>query len=337
MSDAAAAVMSRPASIYGTIGLREDPFPPDPLAGAYVALPDHERVFDALGSWLATPDPGQSSLAVISGDSGTGKTRLFDRLAATLVDNDDRLLGIVPDDGSRRSDAQLLRSAISALGGAPTGRTGLELTTELRQILAGERRSGLPPVVLVDNAALTGSQLEILRNVLAPIAQDDAPSRVQIVLFGTPELPDRIARRRSLAGFVRHADRLEPLDLATTETLLQSRLDAVRIEPAIDAAALLSGAAIEIIWQTAGGNPGTALTLAHAAIREMIATGSERIGAGMAQTVVTAFANQVASAAQAVSPAVTLREDVVQTRLTLPGFEESPRPTAQARRRGRQQ
>ena len=331
-----APVLNRPSTIYRSIGLSDDPFPLDPLAGAWVPLPDHVRMAATISAWLAAADDAQSGIAVISGDAGSGKTRLLDRLAGTLVDSDDRLLGVVPDDGSRRSDAQLLRAAISALGGTSVGRTGLELTTELRAILTEHRGDALPPVVLIDNAALTGSQLEILRNVLAPIQQDGMPMRVQIVLFGPPELPDRIARRRSLAGFLRDSARFEPLDLGAMGTLLQSRIDAVR-DGSVIGSPVLSGTAIEIIWQTASGNPGTAIAIAHAAIREVIATRSQVVSASLVQAVVTNFASQVARAARADSPIAPFREDVVQTRLSLPGVDEGPEQSPATRRRRRQQ
>jgi hypothetical protein len=66
--------------------------------------------------------------------------------------------------------------------------------------------------LLIDNATLTGSQLEILHNVLAARTGEPAPA-VQIVLVGPPELPERIGRRRALAGFVRMVTPFPPLDV----------------------------------------------------------------------------------------------------------------------------
>jgi hypothetical protein len=68
----------------------------------------------------------------------------------------------------------------------------------------------------------------------------------------------------------------------------------------------------------------------------MIATRSQVVSAGLVQAVVTSFASQVARAARMDSPTAPFREDVVQTRLSLPGVDEDPDHSA-ARRRRRQQ
>ena len=324
-----AATSGRATTIYRTLGLSSDPFTHESQSGAWVPLASHQRALDTLGEWLADSDDAQSGLAAVSGAHGAGKTHLLHALVTSLAGNADRLVGVVPDDGSRRSDAQLLRATISALGGSPAGRTGLELTTAARGILAAHRGDARPPVLMIDNAALTGSQLEIVRALLAPQEADDPPTRVQIVLFGPPELPDRVNRRRSLAGFVRRGVVIGPLEASAIDRLLQARIDEVR-EPG-SPTTLLTGEASAVIWRSSGGYPGLAIALAHGALREAIASGAGQIDAVLAERVAEAWAKQAL-------PASRTRagdgETAIQTRLSLPGFEEVAEP---ARRRRRQQ
>lgn len=321
---------SRPApGVYAAIGLRGDPFPPDGDNGAYVPLRDQETILAAVRDWLGQAGDA-SGLAVVAGPTGSGKTRLLDRLVQAIAD-DDRLIGVVPA-GTPRTDADLPRLAIRALGGRPEGRTGLDLTTELRSLLDAQRADLLAPVLLIDDAGLTGSQLEILRGVLAGPGPGE-PTRTQIVLFGPPALPDRIARRRSLAGQARRIETIPPLTERDARTLLAGRVAAMhdpdRVAPATP---FFSPGAVAILLEAAAANPGRLLELAHAATREAIATGRPHVDEETAQTVVMPNADG-RSLAQGIASA----DPVIQTRLLLPEVVHAAEVTrSDARRRGRQ-
>lgn len=319
------AVTHRIQTLYGAVGLLDEPFPRDPQSGAYVPLPHQMAVLAGVRDWLGSTGTGSPGLAVVAGPNGSGKTRLLEQLVRAIA-ADDRLIGVVPGDGARRTDAHLLRSAIVSLGGAPGGRTGLELTNEVREILAAHREDSLPPVLLIDNAALTGSQLEILRGVLTVPGADPVPTRVQIVLFGPPALPDRIARRRALAKLTTHIATIAPLDAGAARTLLEGRVDAVR-DPAVRKATdepFVSDGALTVLLEVSGGIPGALLTLAHAALREAIATGRRQVETMTAEAV-TRLEREGAS-----------QEPVIQTRLSLPGVDDADTPGPASRRRGQQ-
>ncbi len=301
------------SGVYAPLGLRDDPFPRDPLGGAWVDLPSQAASLAPVRSFLEGDVPG---IAIAGGSAGSGKTRLLHQIAAR---QHDRLTGIVADDGQRRSDAQLLRATIVALGGRPVGRAGLELASEARALLAARREDARMPVLFVDNAALTGSQLEIVRSLLG---QADGETRVQIVLFGPPELEDRIARRRSLTRFLRETVSLAPLGFDETRLLLDVRTAAVRTSCHGE---IFTPAAIDTLWQETGGNPGAITNLAHRCLRDAIATGATQVEAGLVSRVAE---SPEEDPARAVAP-----EGPIQTRLTLPGLDE--RATT-SRRRGRQ-
>jgi len=266
------------------------------LAGPWVPLAGHEDLLATLEGWLAGTDRG---LAVVGGATGSGKSRHVRRLAERVA-TPGRLVGVVPDEGGRRTDAHLLRAAIAALGGSPAGRTGLELTTELRALLAGHAGDPLPPVLLVDHADFGGPQLEIVRNVLA--ARNGEPATpLQLVLYGPPELADRIARRRALAGFVRLVAGFPPLDAYATHNLL----NALETGPAFTAEAV---AAIAL---ASDGVAGRAIGLGEAAAREAMATGRPVVDGELAR--------RVAATLDSAEPVDGT--GVVQTRLALPGLE----------------
>lgn len=322
----------RAPTLHGAIGLLGDPFPLAPATGAYVPVARQTAVLAGLRAWLSSPGDESLGLAVIAGPAGSGKTRLLEQLVLGIA-GDDRLIGVMPAEGTRRTDAHLLRSAIVALGGTPAGRTGLELTTELRAILNAHREDPLPPVLLLDAAELTGPQLEILRGVLTNPAPVPEPTRVQIVLFGPPALPDRIARRQSLAELTRSVAAIPPLELSEAGTLLNGRIEAVR-DPDAPRSILIdpfvSERALDILLEVSEGNPGALLALAHAAVREVIATGRRQVDAVTALTVAS-------EAPGATSPARAgaTGDPAIQTRLALPGVDEAD-ASAPARRRQQQ-
>ena len=317
-----------PSPLLQQLGLDEDPFSSDPLAGTWVALEPHEAVLAAALRWLDA-DPGiASGLGVVGAGPGLGKTRLLGQLVAQLANQVDRLIGVFPNDGTRRSDAQLVRSALLAFGGEPSSRTGLELTTELRALLADHVADRRDPVLLVDYAALTGSQLEILRTILARRASGEQP-HVQIVLLGPPELVERIARRRALAGFVHLTERLEPLDRSDVRALVRGRLQGAQSPDSGDGAgSLISDGAIARIWTHSGGVPGAAIALARQSLVDLVARQLPTVEPWL----VDAAAAEQPGAGARQAPA-SGDDAVLQTRLTLPGLDGA----AGERRRGQQQ
>lgn len=317
----------REPTIYQAVGLLDDPFSRDLLAGPAVALASQQALLTEVRTWLKSTDADAAGLTVIAGAPGSGRSWLLSQVVAAL-DEDDRLIGIIPDEGARRSDAQLLKSAIAALGGTPAGRTGLELTTELRTLLDAHRDDELFPVLLIDNAAFTGSQLEIMRGVLGGTAASDDPTHAQIILFGPAELPDRVARRRSLTGLTRHVTRIPPLEVTETATLLNARVAAMRDPDRTQVDPFLTAEAIQVIHEAGAGLPGRILALAHAALREAIATGGRQVDLRVATAVTSEDANQ--------EDTTETESSAIQTRLALPGFDEGAESQSVTRRRGRQ-
>jgi hypothetical protein len=162
------------------------------------------------------------SLLLVTGDPGAGKSAMLPDLLDDLAG--DLALGVVISDDAH-ADGRLLRSMIAAFDEAPAGRSGLDLLTQLRATFAARAGAGRRPVLLIDGAErLTGSQLEIVRSLLTPAADDTAPTAppVAIVLVGRPELNERIRRRRPLARRRTHDLRLAGPDRDDLARVLDS-------------------------------------------------------------------------------------------------------------------
>ena len=302
---------------------------------AWVAIPSHLAVRDDLTTWITERDASQSGggLAVVTGDAGSGRTSLLTALAGSLAKHPGLLVATVADDGTRRSDALLPRAMIAALGGVPVGRSGRELIAEVRALMRAQLDAGRQPVLLIDNAALSGSQLEIVRMLLVPAegsATDgaprgpllDPPRGPLLVLFGPPELSDRIRRRRALAGMVERSHVLPPLAPAEIGALLDALPGALPGRQS-----LFSEEAIAIITASSNGNLAGALTIADACRLEAIARNRAKVDRAIARDVVALLGGDGPGRADAV-----VREEAVQTRLDL-GFTGAEPSLAAARAR----
>lgn len=136
-----------------------------------------------------------SALLLVTGEPGAGKSAMLAELMDDLTV--DLAIGAITGDDAH-SDGRLLRAMLAAFDEAPAGRSGLDLLTQLRAVLAAHTGEGRRPALIIDGAeALTGSQLEIVRSLLTPVTGTELP--VAVVLAGRPELNERIRRRRPLA------------------------------------------------------------------------------------------------------------------------------------------
>lgn len=306
----------RLATIYGAIGLAGNPFPADPEAGAFVSIPQHASASAALGTWLED-GPG-SGLALVTGEPGSGRTRLMLRLAEALSSRPSRsrvVVATVRGASERRTDSRLLRAIAEALGAEATGRTGLELTTSIRGRLERTRDAGLTTAILIDDAAFAGSQLEIVRSLLPETG-------VRVVLFGPPELRERVARRRSLAGSLRQAVALGAMDEAVIAGFLASRIEPVRqgeggregLRRREDE--LFTPDAVAIIARWSAGNPGAVVRIAGECLLEAIASSQPVVDGSVAHRVARELTDRARNEARRIAEA-PFREPAVQTRLPL--------------------
>lgn len=300
---------NRIATIYGAVGLSGNPYMADPGIGPFIAIPSHAAAIATLSRWLQ--DGSGSGLALVTGCPGSGRTRLLRHLGEMLAPQSNLAVASVTSGNERRTDAQLLRAIIQSLGGEPTGRTGLELTTAIRSLLDRNREQDRDPVILIDDAAFTGSQLEIVRTLLS------STSGVKLVLFGPPELRERIARRRSLAGSLQHTVPLDAMDEGTVRSFLDRRVAAVRPRPGgPEMGRLFTDEAVAIVASWSGGTPGAVVRIAGECVLEAIASGRTAVDRRVAHQVARELTDHARHEAHREASAA-FAEPAVQTRMPL--------------------
>ncbi len=166
-----------------------------------------------------------------------------------------------------RTDVTFLRAVASAFGIDVSGRTTLDLTTDLQKGLGAVIEDDVWPLLIVDDAhRLTSSQIDLVRSLLGP---DERAPRLSVVLIGASEIEERIGRRQALTRHLAMRHTLNPLNAVDAAGLLAFRLKVAGQEEDTE---LFSGDAITQLIERSGGNPGALIALAAAAIDQGAAT-----------------------------------------------------------------
>ena len=201
---------------WGHFGLREPPFGLTPDTSFFFpALPHqeaHETLLFALGA-------GEGFL-VVEGEVGTGKTLLLRHLLNTLPKR--WQAAFVPNPGL---DPRGLYAAIAIEFGLPAEGTSEVLMHRLERHFIALAQQDRQPVVLIDEAqALPADTLEAVR--LLTNLETEKRKLLQVVLFGQPELMDRLREkgtRQILTRISFHAA-LRPLDRHEVSAYVKHRL-----------------------------------------------------------------------------------------------------------------
>lgn len=278
--------------IAQAFGLSSDPFPGKPGRGRFVAIDPHDAALASMGEWISEVivDPERHDrLGLVTGEEGSGKTTLLAEIERTLSPPGSRRprggpavnrVVTIPEALAHRSDAQLLKGILAAFGADPSGRTGLELRGELTAVLRELHTDDIRPGLLIDGAHFKGSQLELVRNLL----RDAESTGLWIVLFGLPDLHDRMRRRRSLRGLMGPVVPLDAVSGNDLDRLLNGRIDAVRTsETPHD---LFAKDARPAMHDWAEGNPARLVRLANACLDLAALQGDAQVTRSLVQGVV---------------------------------------------------
>lgn len=174
-------------------GMRELPFTITPNTNFYCGLQAHDEALQVLLTALKT---GEGFIKV-TGEVGTGKTLLCRKLLNELPDH--FITAYVPNPflnpyELRRAVASELGVLTSQANTQPGSNTvdHLELAERIQQRLLDINRAGKTVVVIIDEAqALPEESLETLR--LFSNLETEQRKLVHLVLFGQPELDERLA------------------------------------------------------------------------------------------------------------------------------------------------
>ena len=200
-------------------GLREAPFRITPHTEFFFAGGNRGSTLDAL-IYAITNDEG---IVKVSGEVGSGKTMLCRMLLERLPENVETVYLANPS----LSRDEILYSIADELGmPLPEERPHL-LLRALQERLIEIYGSGRQVVVLIDEAhAMPAESLEEIR--LLSNLESNRHKLLQIVLFGQPELDERLAQTemRQLKERITHNFALEPLKRNDIASYLMFRMRA---------------------------------------------------------------------------------------------------------------
>jgi len=252
--------------VYQThFGLSEAPFGLTPNTGFYYGLPPHEEAMQVLRVALGQ---GEGFIKV-TGEVGTGKTLLLRKLMGELAEACQLIYlpnpALSPDE---------LRQALACELGLAVDGGSLALTDAIHRRLVALRQADKPVVVLLDEAqALPDETLEALR--LFGNLETESSKLLQVVLFGQPELDQRLAQPqlRQLRQRITFSYRLRPLLRQEAQAYLEYRLrvSGYRGGP------LFAGRSARLLWRASRGIPRLLNILAHKSLMLAYGQGQGRV------------------------------------------------------------
>jgi MSHA biogenesis protein MshM len=247
-----------------------------PAGSAFLADPGYRLFFchtghrEALNTLRIALDSGEGFIRV-SGEVGTGKTMLCRMLLSDLRE-DERAI-YIPNPHLMPS---MLRVAVAR-------ELGLEADSRLDQNLLLGRiqdrlielgHQGVRPIVCLDEAqAMPDETLEALR--LLTNLETEKRKLLQVVLFGQPELDEKLAKPslRQVRQRIAWSCRLEPYDRDDITAYLDHRLAVA----GYDGHRLFRDGAIDALYRTSGGIPRLINIIAHKALMLTYGRGGDTV------------------------------------------------------------
>lgn len=208
-----------PNKLLEFFGLNQQPFGLTPNTSLYYGLPPHEEALEVLHSAL---NNGEGFIKV-TGEVGTGKTMVL-RLFISKLPSEYELVYLPNPILNPR---ELKVSIARELGINVSNCTNLSLNDDINHCLLDLNKHGKRVVLVIDEAqALPDDTIEAIR--LLGNLETEHNKMLQIVLFGQPELDDRLNcdNLRQLKQRISFSYKLRPLDKDETEAYLVYRMRA---------------------------------------------------------------------------------------------------------------
>jgi MSHA biogenesis protein MshM len=247
-------------------GFRHAPFGLTPDTRFYFSEGSHQ---EALNTLLVALRSGEGFLK-ITGEIGLGKTLLCRQLLNALGTG--FVTAYVPNPAV--TPRALFQTVADELGCANGGHRPDELLKSISEKLLDNAGKGLRTVLVVDEAqALTDHTLEAIR--LLTNLETETYKLLQVVLFGQPELDERLARPelRQLRQRITFSYRLQPLSREQLGAYVRHRL-----EVAGAGSALFSDDALRVLYRASRGIPRLANILCHKALLAAFGPGRDHVG-----------------------------------------------------------
>lgn len=251
-------------------GFAQAPFGLTPDTRFFFAEASHQ---EALNTLLVALRGGEGFLKV-TGEIGLGKTLVCRQLLNALGPG--FVAAYIPN--PTVSPLGLLQTVADELGAEAGANAGHEqlLKAINRQLLANAGRK-LRTVLVVDEAqALSDETLEAIR--LLTNLETETYKLLQVVLFGQPELDDRLSQQhlRQLRQRITFSYRLRPLDRRQFEAYVRHR---VGVAAATRGPQAVFGAdALDVLFLASRGTPRLANILCHKALLAGFGPGRSSVG-----------------------------------------------------------
>lgn len=252
----------------GYFQLEQSPFGLTPDTRFYVPLPQHQAALQVLNTALQN---GEGFIKV-TGEVGTGKTLLCRLLLNQAPEH--WQLAYIPDPSLNAGE---LRWTLAAELGLKFSANidSIQLLQLLQRQLILLAGAGKQVVLVIDEAqVMTDDTLEALR--LLTNLETEQRKLLQVVLFGQPELDQRLAQinLRQLRQRITFSYTLTVMNTQQTAHYLQQRLQLAGAERQ-----LFSNAALQYLCRSSRGIPRLVNILAHKGLMLAYGEGAEQVSA----------------------------------------------------------
>ena len=250
-------------------GLSQDPFRNEPDLRFFFESAGHVDAMRRLDRAVRQ----QKSLALLTGDSGAGKTLLTRRLFESLEEEVFESVLMVMLPGASEAHNVLTRLA-KQLGEEEPAEERSALIGQIYEQLAIVREDGRHAVLIIDDAHILSAEALAEIGGLLNLDYEDR-GLLSLVLVGSTILETRLQGDSALHQRVDVRVRLQPLDLANTTAYLYHRLGIAGGQPN-----LIPPAAAEATLKFSRGRPRIINTLVDNALFEAFLVGRAAIDPG---------------------------------------------------------
>jgi MSHA biogenesis protein MshM len=248
-------------------GIRELPFTLTPNTSYYFGLPSHNEAIEVLSTALKC---GEGFIKV-TGEVGAGKTLICRKLLNELPDG--FVSAYIPN--PYLSPAELRRSVAAELNvELPEGTDQQEFTQLIQQRLVEIHKQHKNAVLIIDEAqALPDESIEALR--LMTNLETESQKLLQVVLFGQPELDDKLKqpKLRQLLQRITFSYKLKLMDADQLYQYVRHRMAVAgcRVE------GLFDNACCQLLYKASGGTPRIVNVLCHKSLMLAYGEGMQKI------------------------------------------------------------
>jgi MSHA biogenesis protein MshM len=238
-------------------GIRELPFTLTPNTQFFFGLPSHSEALTVLTTALRS---GEGFIKV-TGEVGTGKTLVCRKLLNEMTKG--FVTAYVPN--PYLSPSELRHAVASELQvHLPVTTDQQEFTQAIQKRLVEIRKSGQSVVLIIDEAqALPFESIEALR--LMTNLETESAKLMQVVLFGQPELNQKIARPelRQLRQRITFSYELSQMDADQIHQYVNHRMEIAGYDKPNP---LFSKSGCKQLLKASGGTPRIVNTICHKAL-----------------------------------------------------------------------